>query len=227
MNTFTSIIDRLTENTSGIAVVADVKTQRTTIEENAPKTWVDFKAYLATVNYTLIPTKRILCDVGGMTAAEYTRLTDFLNVLRACLVDWQSAKMRLDTDLTKTKRKEICDLVEMKSKAVYAALKGVKHIFDITVKSKPSDIEWLANRAITVKYRDRTNIKLGYTLSVSGNMAILSNIFKLVSASHDGQTALENAQSNLVTRNAAGIKSGIAELTALEKATQPEIAEKD
>lgn len=214
---FSAIISRMTENTSKITVVTDVKTQKTALEDNAPKVWTEFKPYLASINYTLTPTKRILCDIGGMTAADYTRLTDFLNVVRACIIDWQSAKMCLDNaDISKAKRKEIMKLINTKEKAVYTALKGVKGIFDIEGKCKPSDIEWIANRVITVKYRDRTNIKLGYTLSVSGNMSILSNIFKLVSAAHDGQTALENAQSTLIKKNADGIKSALKELTALE-----------
>lgn len=216
---FTAIINKLTRISGGVTVIADVKTQREAIEAAAPKTWTEFKVYLASVNYTLTPTKRILCDVGGMTAAEYTRLSDFLTVARACMVDWKSAKMRLDdTSLSKARKKEISDLVNVKEKAVYTALKGIRHIFDIEGKCKPSDIEWLASRVITVKYRDRTNIKLGYTLSVSGNMTILSNIFKLVSASNDGQTALENAQVKLLKKNADGIKAAVKELTDLETA---------
>lgn len=225
MTNFNSIIDKLTENTAAVTVVTDVKTQRQQIEDAAPTVWADFKIYLSSVNYVLTPTKRILCDVGGMTAADYTRLTNLLNVVRACILDRQSAKMRLDSDdLSKSKKKEITDLLNIKEKAVYTALKGVKALFAIEGKCKPSDVDWLASRVVTVKYRDRTNIKLGYTLSVSGNMAILSNIFKLVSASHDGQTALENAQSALLKKNADGIKSAVEELTALETA-QSETAE--
>lgn len=226
MTNFNAIIDRLTENTSAITVVTDVKTQRQAIEDAAPKTWADFKTYLASVNYVLTPTKRILCDVGGMTAADYTRLTNLLNVVRACILDRQSAKMRLDgDDLSKAKKKEIAELLNVKEKAVYTALKGVKAIFDIDGKCKPSDVDWLASRVVTVKYRDRTNIKLGYALSVSGNMAILSNIFKLISASHDGQTALENAQSALLKKNADGIKSAVEELTTLETAETAQAAQ--
>lgn len=225
MTNFNSIIEKLTENTAAVTVMTDVKTQRQQIEDAAPTVWADFKIYLASVNYVLTPTKRVLCDVGGMTAADYTRLTNLLNVVRACILDRQSAKMRLDSDdLSKAKRKEVTDLLNIKEKAVYTALKGVKAIFDIGGKCKPSDVDWLASRVVTVKYRDRTNIKLGYTLSVSGNMAILSNIFKLVSASHDGQTALENAQSALLKKNADSIKSAVEELTALETA-QLETAE--
>ena len=216
---FTAIIDRLSSISGGITVIADAKTQKAQIEAAAPTTWTEFKSYLASVNYTLTPTKRILCDVGGMTAADYTRLTDFLTVLRACIIDWRAAKMRLDSaDLPKKKKAEITNLVNIKEKAVYTALKGIRGIFDIGGKCKPSDIDWLSSRVITIKYRDRTNIKLGYTLSVSGNMAILSNIFKLVSASHDGQTALENAQVKLIKKNAAGIKAAVKELTDLETA---------
>lgn len=219
MTNFNAIIDRLTENTSAVTVVTDVKTQKAQIEAAAPSTWTEFKVYLASVNYTLTPTKRILCDVGGMTAADYTKLSDFLTVARACMIDWKSAKMRLDSaDLSKAKKKEIIDLVNVKEKAVYTALKGIRHIFDIEGKCKPSDIEWLANRVITVKYRDRVNIKLGYTLSASGNMSVLSNIFKLISASHDAETALDNAQARLLKKNADGIKSAVEELTALETA---------
>lgn len=219
MTNFNAIISRLTENTSDITVVTDVKTQRQQIEDAAPTTWTEFKTYLSEVNYVLTPTKRVLCDVGGMTAADYARLTNLLDVVRACIIDWQSSKMRLDdTELSKAKRKEIAELCENKRSAVYAAIKGIKSVFDIDTKSKPTDIDWLASRVVTIRYRDRTNIKLGYTLSVSGNMAILSNIFKLVSASHDGQTALENAQAKLIKKNAGGIKSAIAELTDLETA---------
>jgi hypothetical protein len=217
MTNFKNILDRLTENTATVTVVTDVKTQRQAIEDAAPTVWTDFKNYLAEVNYVLTPTKRVLCEVGGMTAADYTRLTNLLNVVRACILDRQSAKMRLDSDdLSKAKKKEIVDLVNVKEKAVYTALKGVKTLFDIDGKCKPSDVDWLASRVVTIRYRDRTNIKLGYTLAVSGNMAILSNIFKLISASHDGQTALENAQSALLKKNADGIKSAVKELTDLE-----------
>lgn len=218
MANFENILTKLAENTGAVTVVTDVKTQKAQIEADAPKVWADFKTYLAEVNYSLTPTKRILCDVGGMTASDYTKLTNYLDTVRAVIIDWQSAKMRLDDDtLTKTKRKEIEALCEIKRGDVYCALKGIKGIFDIDCKSKPSDIDWLASRVITVRYRDRTNIRIGYTLSVGGSMSVLSNIFKLVSASHDGQTALINAGTALIKRKGEGIKSAVAELSAAEK----------
>ena len=106
-------------------------------------------------------------------------------------------------------------MCENAQRSVYAALKGIKVLLGINIKATPSDCQWLASRCITVKYRDRTNIKLGYTLSVAGSMSILGNIFKLVSAQADAQTALENAQAALIKRKAEGIKAAITEIIAL------------
>ena len=72
---FASAIARLSENTSGVSVVLDVKAQKALIEENAPDSWEEFKVYLASVNYCLTPTKRILCDVGSAVSADLIRLT--------------------------------------------------------------------------------------------------------------------------------------------------------
>ncbi|EXM38519.1 hypothetical protein RASY3_14405 [Ruminococcus albus SY3] len=217
---FASALARLSENTGTVSVVLDIKSQKALIEENAPDNWDEFKAYLASVNYCLTPTKRILCDVGGMTAADYTRLTGYLDTMRYTLTDWVSCQRRLDTpNIPKAKKKEIAVLCENAQRSVYAALKGIKVLLGINIKATPSDCQWLASRCITVKYRDRTNIKLGYTLSVVGSMTILSNIFKLVSAQADAQTALENAQAALIKRKGEGIKTAIAEITALPDST--------
>ena len=213
---FATALARLSANTADPVVIMDVKSQKALLEENAPRTWDEFKMYLAQINYVLTPTKRILCDIGGMTAADYARLQGHLDCLRYCMTDWVSCKRRLDTEgLTKAKKKDIAALLENAQRSVYAALKGVKNILGIENKATPTDCDWLASRCVTVKYRDRTNITLGYTLSVSGSMSILSNIFKLVSAQADASTALENAQAALIKRRAEGIKAAIAEMTAL------------
>lgn len=158
------------------------------------RTFTEFCDYMKSVNYCLTPTKKLLCEVGGMTAADWSKLNNALDVVRCCLLDWRTSKRLLDdTQLTKSKAKAVATLVEAKRGNVYGALKLIKLILGVDIKATPNDIEWLAGRCITAKYRNSTNIKAGYKFDICGNMSVLSNIFKLFSAQTDAEAALIDA----------------------------------
>ena len=157
------------------------------------RTFTEFCDYLKAVNYCVTPTKKLLCEVGGMTAADYTQLTNALDIVRYCILDWRSTKRLLDdTTITKSKGKAVMALVEDRRSNVYGALKLIKALLGVDIKATPSDIEWLAGRCITAKYRNTTDIKSGYKFEICGSMTVLANIFKLFSAQSDADTALEN-----------------------------------
>ena len=158
------------------------------------RTFTEFCDYMKSVNYCLTPTKKLLCEVGGMTAADWVKLNNALDVIRCCLLDWRASKRLLDdSQMTKSKVKAVTALVEIKRSNVYSALKLIKMILGVDIKATPNDIEWLSGRCITAKYRNSTNIKSGYKFDICGNMTVLSNIFKLFSAQADAETALTDA----------------------------------
>lgn len=158
------------------------------------RTFTEFCDYMKLVNYCLTPTKKLLCEVGGMTASDWAKLNNALDVVRCCLLDWRISKRLLDdSQMTKNKIKAVTALVETKRANVYGALKLIKLILGVDIKATPNDIEWLAGRCITAKYRNSTDIKSGYKFDICGNMTVLSNIFKLFSAQSDAEAALTNA----------------------------------
>lgn len=185
------------------------------------KTFTEFCAYLKEVNYCITPNKRILCDVGSMTAADYTRLNAFLDVIRYCLLDWYSTKRLLDdAAISAKKRKAVEGLLESKRSEVYTALKGIKIILGVDIKATPSDISWLAGKSITAKYRNSTDIKLGYKFDICGNMTLLSNIFKLFSAQSDADSKIEDAAKRIATKNKKALQAAVSELRALPEKSE-------
>ena len=157
------------------------------------RTFTEFCDYLKSVNYCVTPTKKLLCDIGGMTAADYTVLTKALDVVRYCILDWRVTKRLLnDSTMTKSKEKAVLALIEDRRSNVYGSLKLIKELLGVDIKATPSDIEWLAGRCITAKYRNSTDIRNGYKFEICGSMTVLANIFKLFSAQSDADAVLSN-----------------------------------
>lgn len=150
-----------------------------------------FCAYGQATNWAFSVNRTLLCGKKdgsvkgcGMTPAQFTDLSNQLTCLNAVLLDYISADMRYKNagTLSKAKETELKKLVARCENSAFAVLKAIKSVFHIETKCTRWDISMLAYASVTIKYRDRSNVRAGYTFGQCSTMTLLNKVLRLDSA---------------------------------------------
>ena len=153
--------------------------------------WGAFCTYGQATNWAFSVNRTLLCGKKdgsvkgcGMTSAQFTDLSNQLTCLNALLLDYISADMKYKNagTLSKAKETELRKLVARCENSAFAVLKAIKSVFRINTKCTRWDISMLAYASITIKYRDRSNVRAGYTFGHCSTMTLLNKVLRLDSA---------------------------------------------
>ena len=186
-------IEELKNETAITAIkpeIADYSVQRIAIN-NDLATITDFAKFCEygnsvnwcfTVNRVLLVGSEKSGIAGhGMTKAEYTTLNEWLTALSQSCIAYVSADMAVKL-ASGNKLKECEKLRGRVENDCFVLLKAIKNKFGIETPCTRWDIAVLCYMAISIKYRDRTALKNGYTLGCVSNITLLNKVLRLNSA---------------------------------------------
>ena len=220
---FADITARIAElqTAKTVEVITSIKEQKDAIIKAAEtsENFSTFCEYLKSVNYCITLNKKILVDVGKMPVGDYDKLTNSLTLFRYCLTEYTRAKIEYEIEHKKANK---IALDNARNKC-FTCLKHLKSIFNIESKCAYSDIELIAAKSIGVKYVDRFRISAGYRFTPVGNLTILNNLMKVISASNNSQISDINSEMLKNRKTVKALASSCKELTnaiATENATE-------
>lgn len=226
--TFADITAKIVElqTAKTVEVITSIKEQKDAIIKAAEtsENFDVFCEYLKSVNYCITLNKKILVDVGKMSTSEYDKLTNSLTLFRYCLTEYTRAKIEYEIEHKKA-NKTALDGARNKC---FTCLKHLKGIFKIESKCSYSDIELIAAKSIGVKYVDRFRISAGYRFTPVGNLTILNNLMKVISAANNSQISDINSEMLKNRKTAKALANSCKELTnaiETENATSENVTE--
>ena len=156
----------------------------------------------------------------GMTDAEYQTLKDRLSALSYSLIAFTAAKMRLDS-ASEQKAIDLTAQVKRHKNSAFLSLKAIKTTFNIDVPCTSTDIDFLSAKAVNLVYKDKGNIKAGYTFKPVGVNSLLNTVLRYCrmagrAKSIEGLTAINNTTSiyNTIYNLCTAELKALAESTA-------------